>query len=37
MNYKLPLDINSFFAESGGTLEQCSEIESIKEVYCKEK
>ncbi|NDV64652.1 GPW/gp25 family protein [Bacteroides sp. 224] len=27
--YKLPLDISKFFSESGGTLEQCSELESI--------
>ena len=27
--YKLPLDISGFFSELGGTLEQCSELESI--------
>jgi len=27
--YKLPLDISSFFSESDGKLEQCSELESI--------
>jgi len=27
--YKLPLDISKFFSDSGGTLEQCTELESI--------
>jgi phage baseplate assembly protein W len=29
MNYKLPLDISRLFSDSGGKLEQCSELESI--------
>lgn len=28
-NYKLPLDFSRFFTESGGHLEQCTELESI--------
>lgn len=28
-NYKLPLAISRFFSDSGGSLEQCSELESI--------